>query len=220
MPLPGSATWADVMGALATARTDVQDAIDTALLGPSPPSVLSPGYLALGYGDATVQHRTRVRLCFGADPYDISQMENEAVNWATGLAYALNTTQTIDTWYSYNGDGDLVASTLLPAAVTGLNTLNTLESRSFTECLTGHGAATATHPDAGEARCRIFPFREELPSAGDKYRILASYAPLLPLAYVLAVSPRIWADFFGQKAGIRGHAPIQSNAFAQNHKGW
>lgn len=220
MSLPEDATWSDVTTAYLAAKDVVQDVIDSLPSGPTQPPLVSPGYLALGYGDNQAQHRTRVRLCQGADPYNVGQMEAEANAWAAGLAYALHTSQIIDTWYAYNEHNVLVATSLLPTPQSGLNLLHSMISRSFTETLTGHGHTTALIADAGEARCRVFPYKEETPLEGEKFRVIATTTQLLPLAYVLAVSNLIWADFYGQKAGVRGHAPIQFNAYAQKKRGY
>lgn len=212
--------WDSITAALADS-IGVVDAAILAARGTVPPlPILSPGYLALGYGDTGQQHKTRIRLTMLGDPYNTAQMETEAQAWADSCASVLNTTQEIDTWYAYDADKNMVQQGLLGTSVNGTNTNITLGSQSFTETLTGHGYSGGPGLIAGEARMRLFPHATAVPNRGERYRIIASYTPLQQLALFLVTSTVVWADFYGQKAGLRGHAPIQQNAYAQNKQGW
>jgi len=189
---------------------------------PGPPSPgQSPGYLALGYGNNFLRHKTRVRLTVAADPNDVATMTTEADLWAQGLAWALNALVVIDTFYVYDQDARLLYQTLLPTPRAGHITTFQLQSNSFSWTLTGHGHGLLGNPSPGEARQRGFPYSwYEVPLRGTKNYGLNSNPPLLQAAQPLAVSSNIWADFYGNKAGIRGNAPIQMNAAAQNKEGW
>lgn len=215
---PAIATYAysdvlhDLGGSIATVQAGT----------PSPPSPgQSPGYIALGYGNNFIRHKTRVRLTILADPNDVAQMTNEAALWSAGLAWALNALEVIDTFYVYDQNGQLLYQTLLPTPQTGHITTFQLQSNSFSWTLTGHGHALVGAPKPGEARQRGFPYSwYEVPLRGTKDYGLNSNPPLLQAAQPLALSNYIWADFYGNKAGIRGNAPIQMNAAAQNKEGW
>lgn len=209
-------SYADVLHDVETATATVMS------VTPAPPSpTQSPGYIALGYGNNFIRHKTRVRLTVAADPNDVATMTTEAELWATGLAWALHQLEVIDTFYVYDQDARLLYQTLLPSAHAGHIVTANLQSNSFSWTLTGHGHGLLGAPHPGEARQRGFPYTwYEVPLRGTKDYGLNSNPPLLQAAQPLAVSINIWADFYGNKAGIRGSAPIQMNAAAQNKEGW
>jgi hypothetical protein len=209
-------SYADTLTALATSIA----AVEAATPAPPTPST-SPGYIGLGYGSNFLRHKTRVRLTVLADPNDVTAMATEALAWATGMAWAIGSLEVIDTFYVYGPDGALLYQTLLSAPQSGHIVTAQLQSNSFTWTLTGHGHGLVGGPRPGEARHRGFPYIwYEQPARGTKNYGLNSNPPLLQAAQPLAVSTLIWADFYGNKAGIRGSAPIQMNSATQNKEGW
>jgi len=217
-PLGAVTSWAELQESIATAADEVRDKRTEE----APTPLLSPGYIGLGYGNAQVRHKTRIRLTVVADPNNIGQMTTAADSWAEGLSWGISNEETVDTFYVYGPDGALLYQTLLPTARVGHITNHQLQANSFTWTLTGHGVALVGALRPGEARTRIFTYSwYEHPARGTKNYPLSNLAsPMLPCAQALATNSLIWADFYGNKAGMRGFAPIQLNASAQKREGW
>ena len=205
-----------------TTAAEVAEAVRLAVLGTENPlEQISPGYLGLGYGNIAQQHKTRVRLTFGTDPNLVSVMATEADLWATAMSRAISNEEVIDTFYVYDSDGELLYSSLLPSAHQGQITAHGFPANSISFTLTGRGLGGVGLNRSGEALTRMFPFSiSSLPPRGTKFALLSSEPGLLLTAQALAVSPYIWADYNGYKAGIRGRAPFQMNSSTQNREGF
>jgi len=187
------------------------------------PLTISPGFLRLDYLHSTqsLSHSTRARLVFGVDPTDVALMGLTALDWAVAWRGIVPPQFVCGGYSVLRHDGSLMYSNSFGTATAGTHAVagGALDYASRTLAFTGRGIAGTAVECSGEEIGRVFVggAYEFIPR--QKFMVPGADAAVDAYAVFLEDSTVIWADEFGNKAGIRPRYPVQFNAHAQGRNG-
>lgn len=184
---------------------------------------LSPGHMWLDYVHVSqsVPHKCSVRVVFGTDITDIINLRTDANDWADKVADCLTSNFHIVGWgirdngnsYTYSEPfgspypGTHSAAAGMPDAVSSTVTFN------------GRGIPASPGLCTGPARLLLHTGNTYLFSPRLK-SIPATTDPFLDaLATFLLSHEDLWADYYGQIAGVNGKYTVQYNATVQKKLG-
>lgn len=187
------------------------------------PGTTSPGYLRLDYLHTTqsIAHSTRARILRGNDPADIVLMTSIAVDWVNVWKGVCPSQFTCGGFSVLRPDGSLLYSSAFVTPTTGAHAhaSGALDYASRTLAFTGRGIPDTAVECSAEEIGRLF--------VGDAFEFVARQKFMTPgadagvdaYATFLSTNSIIWADEYGQKAGVRPRYPVQFNAYAQRRNG-
>lgn len=189
----------------------------------TPPARSSPGFLRLDYIHTTqsLPHSTRSRLMYGVDPLDVGAMLAAANAWAAVWKAIVTSAFVCNQFSVLRHDGSLIYSDSLSATVTGVHAVGSGagDYASRTLCFTGRGVPALPSECTGEELHRVFVGAAFEFVTRQKFMVPGADAGVDAYASFLNLAADIWADSYGNKAGVRGRYPIQFNAYAQGRNG-
>lgn len=188
-------------------------------MGLPEPTTRSPGKLVLIYQANGNQHLTGVRYL-----HDVTlPTDAEALSDATALANVVKamipSTSSITGYRITDPLGATIIEGSFATAIVGTSTSDTPLWDSKTITMTGKGTPIVAGERAGQTRMAVYTTGAFPIAPGQKVYDVASSVPLAALRTHLLASDRYWADYYGQKAIVRGVAPVQFNAHAQRKLG-
>lgn len=183
------------------------------------PTTTSPGKLVLIANTETMTHLMGLRYV-----HDVAlPTEAEALADATAFANVvkqllINQTSIVGYRITDPHGATIIEGAFTPAIMgAALDTSGSFRSKTIT--VTGKGIPIVSGTRAGQTRVVIFSYGAVAFAAGQKSIVLSSISTFVPFVTYLRDNPRVWADFYGQKALVRGIAPIQFNAHVQRKYG-
>lgn len=183
----------------------------------------SPGHLFLDYIHTTqaLPHKCSVRIIFGVDITDIINLRIDANDWALKVAGCMTTALRIDGWGVRASDGSFTYAEPFATSYLGLHgvTSGMQDARSSTLTFTGRGFPAIPGNCTGPARLVIHTGAAYLFTPGLKSIANGVDTGLDALAAFLLTHEDIWADYYGQPAGVNGKYPVQYNATVQKRFG-
>ena len=166
-----------------------------------------------------VEHRFAVRLLYGVDPLNAGIMGGTAQTIAAIMSNVFPNTHSMARWETYDNNNSALSGGNLPTVVTGSHGTNSgmQPYKSAYIQFTGKGIAAAPGYAVGQTRLGWRSLNSYTILAGSKRQLLDT--PLDSLRVFLSGSVYVWADFFGQKALVRGTPTVQFNAHIQRVEG-
>lgn len=189
----------------------------------TPGASLSPGYIRLNYLHSTqsIPHSTRVRVVALFDLLDVGLVVATAEAWATKWEDIVPGDFTCASYSALRADGSLIYTGGLPTIHVGSHAVasGALDYASRTLCFTGRGVPGTISECSGEAIHRVFVGSgyEFIPR--QKFMAAGADGNVDDYVQFLEDSPYLWADHYGNKAGIRAIFPVQFNAYHQRRNG-
>lgn len=187
------------------------------------PGTVSPGYLRLDYvhSSQSLAHSTRARFVLGVDPLDVSVIDPTAIAWAAVWKGIVTSAFVCGGYSVLRPDGTVIYQNSFNTPVAGVHgsASGALDYASRTICFTGKGLPPAAADCSGEAIGRVFVGAAYEFIARQKYMVPGADASVDAYAAFLDANSIIWADEFGQNAGVRPRYPVQFNAYAQGRNG-
>lgn len=186
------------------------------------PTTLRQGFVFLEYGllTGTVTHKVAVGLDYHYSPWDTGVLFPEADLWGDAVAAVLPNSWHVTGWGTQDADHNSIyaASFIVPKVGTHAAATGAVDSLSATVTLTGKGLSVSGGC-SGQTRHVLFVGKSFEFVSGQKHIGAGTDTALDTLSLFLATNAILWADFWGQKAGVRGKYPIQQNAAAQRRLG-
>ena len=183
------------------------------------PTTRSPGKLVLIYQAGGQQHLTGVRYLTGIALPDDATALTDATDFANVVKACLTAAESITGYRITDPLGATIIEGSFAAAIAGTHGGGGEQWKSHTVSLTGKGTALVSGERVGQTRMVMYVLDAYSSTAGQKTIAISADTQLAALKAYLIASDRIWADYYGQKAIVRGLATVQFNAHAQRKYG-
>ena len=187
------------------------------------PSQLSPGHLFLDYLHITqaVAHKCSVRFLAHVDIYDIPGRTIDANNLAALVANCLPIQVRIHGWGIRDNNGATLYSAPFASSYLGSHPVaaGMQDAVSSTVTFTGKGIPGTVGLCSGPTRLVLHTANAFLFTPKSKSIPSGTDADLDALATFLLSHSDLWADYFGQGAGVNGKYTVQYNAHDQRKNG-
>jgi hypothetical protein len=188
-------------------------------MGLPEPTTRSPGKLVLIYMSGGNQHLTGVRYLSGIAMPDDAQALIDATELANLVKVIMPNTNAITGYRITDPMGATILEGSFATAIAGTHAGGSGPSFSKTLSFTGKGTAIVSGERVGQTRMALYVYDAYTISAGEKSTSVSGDPLLAGIKTGLLASVRYWADYYGQKAIVRGLATVQYNAHAQRKLG-
>lgn len=190
------------------------------------PTTRTPGSLKLLYTHRGHLHRSSVNLLANIDILDITARRADAVVLAQQLQSITPNSLVIYGWATYTRPGTNAPATLIyqeqfPSSLAGTmaGAAGARDFVSLTAKYTGRGTPGGAGYAVGETYFLYHAGVTLYPTPEQKSFGVGLTPQHQQFANVLQNSTHFWADFYGQKASVRGTIPIQFHASIQRALG-